>query len=291
MCIRDRDSNRPNVMNFINIGGSEAKKFVLQALGRGVRIEPTKGRRNRLPATDINKNHLLETLFVFATDNKGIQTVLELSLIHISTMLKENGSMWLHLDENANVYGKKLIENYFNDITEIIFDTNATKDEEADLFGYKSFGDNFQLKHQTLYYARNEESYKFNKLWKPNRNMTQLNIGWLDLISVPKDGKKAKKIKDNNYYIEKWIDGSLVFEEIDISDEKIFPVGDIWNDIFSFTQSEMRVSESFSFTSSQKPENLLRRIIQSSTNQGDLVLDYFLGIGTTIAVTHKLNKK
>ena len=33
--------------------------------------------------------------------------------------------------------------------------------------------------------------------------MTQLNIGWLDLISVPKDGKKAKKIKDNNYYIEK----------------------------------------------------------------------------------------
>ncbi len=71
------DSNRPNVMNFINIGGSEAKKFVLQALGRGVRIEPTKGRRNRLPATDINKNHLLETLFVFATDNKGIQTVLE----------------------------------------------------------------------------------------------------------------------------------------------------------------------------------------------------------------------
>ena len=207
------------------------------------------------------------------------------------TMLKENGSMWLHLDENANVYGKKLIENYFNDITEIIFDTNATKDEEADLFGYKSFGDNFQLKHQTLYYARNEESYKFNKLWKPNRNMTQLNIGWLDLISVPKDGKKAKKIKDNNYYIEKWIDGSLVFEEIDISDEKIFPVGDIWNDIFSFTQSEMRVSESFSFTSSQKPENLLRRIIQSSTNQGDLVLDYFLGIGTTIAVAHKLNRK
>ena len=32
---------------------------------------------------------------------------------------------------------------------------------------------------------------------------------------------------------------------------KIFPVGDIWNDIFSFMQSEMRVSESFSFTSSQ----------------------------------------
>jgi hypothetical protein len=74
-------------------------------------------------------------------------------------------------------------------------------------------------------------------------------------------------------------------------DEKVFPVGDIWNDIFSFTQSEMRVSESFSFTSSQKPENLLRRIIQSSSEPGSIVLDYFLGIGTTTAVAHKLNRK
>ena len=218
-------------------------------------------------------------------------TLMNDRLMFAPTYLKENGSMWLHLDENANLYGKHLIENYFNDITEIIFDTNATKDEEADLFGYKSFGDNFQLKHQTLFYGRNEESYKFNKLWKPNRNTTNLNIGWLDLISKPKSGKKANKISDNNYYIEKWIDGSLEYVEINISDEKIFPVGDIWNDIFSFTQSEMRVSESFSFTSSQKPENLLRRIIQSSTDKGDLVLDYFLGIGTSIATAHKLNRK
>ena len=72
-------------------------------------------------------------------------TLMNDRLMFAPTYLKENGSMWLHLDENANLYGKHLIENYFNDITEIIFDTNATKDEEADLFGYKSFGDNFQL--------------------------------------------------------------------------------------------------------------------------------------------------
>ncbi len=53
----------------------------------------------------------------------------------------------------------------------------------------------------------------------------------------------------------------------------------------------MRVSESFSFTSSQKPENLLRRIIQSSSEPGSIVLDYFLGIGTTTAVAHKLSRK
>lgn len=205
-------------------------------------------------------------------------------------LLRDNGCLWLHLDENANNYGKKLIENKFDDITEIIFDTNATKDEEADLFGYKSFGDNFQLKHQTIYYARDSKKYKFNKLWKPNRNTTKLDIGWLDLIAEP-IVEKPKKISDYKYYIKVWEDGKMVKRYIDIENEKIFPVGDIWNDIFSFMQSEMRVSESFSFTSSQKPENLLRRIIQSSTDEGDLILDFFLGIGTTVAVAHKLGRK
>mgnify|MGYP001182386400 CR=1 FL=1 len=205
-------------------------------------------------------------------------------------LLRENGSFWLHLDDNANFRGKELLKESFSTITEIIFDTNATKDIEADLFGYKSFGDNYQLKHQTLFYCRNEK-YLFRKLWKPNRNKTSLSIGWLDLIAFPKISS-AKKISDYYFMIEKWKNGNLELEKVEINEEeKIFPVGDIWNDIFSFTQSEMRVSESFSFTSSQKPENLLRRIIQSTTEKGDIVLDYFLGIGTTTAVAHKLGRK
>lgn len=71
------DSNRPNVINFINIGSGSAKKYVLQAIGRGVRIEPYKGMRKRLPYTNENKNNLLETLFLFATDKKGVKSVLE----------------------------------------------------------------------------------------------------------------------------------------------------------------------------------------------------------------------
>ena len=204
------------------------------------------------------------------------------------SFLNKSGSFWLHLDDNANTYGKEIIRKIFSQVTEIIFDTNATKDEEADLFGYKSFGDNFQLKHQTLFYCR-QDNYYFRKLWKPNRNKTNLGIGWLDLIACKKM-ENPKKISDFDFFIEKWREGNLVQEKIDVN-EKIFPVGDIWNDIFSFTQSEMRVSESFSFTSSQKPENLLRRIIQSSTDVGDIVLDYFLGIGTTISVAHKLHRK
>ncbi len=70
------DSNRPNVINMINIGKQEARKFVLQGIGRGVRIEPRKGERKRLPPNDKDKNILLETLFVYATDRKSVQTIL-----------------------------------------------------------------------------------------------------------------------------------------------------------------------------------------------------------------------
>ena len=49
------DSNRPNVINFINIGGADAQKYVLQSLGRGVRIEPISGYRKRLPLADTRK--------------------------------------------------------------------------------------------------------------------------------------------------------------------------------------------------------------------------------------------
>lgn len=71
------DSNRPNVINMINIGKTDAKKFVLQGIGRGVRIEPHKGERKRLPQNHTDKNHVLETLFVFATDKNAVKAIIE----------------------------------------------------------------------------------------------------------------------------------------------------------------------------------------------------------------------
>ena len=85
------DSNRPNIINFVNIGThKDAKKFILQSIGRGIRIEPIKNQRKRLlPLINdgIIKNedlkdkvkevNLLETLFVFGTNKKAILSVLE----------------------------------------------------------------------------------------------------------------------------------------------------------------------------------------------------------------------
>ncbi|MDD5290677.1 MAG: DEAD/DEAH box helicase family protein [Patescibacteria group bacterium] len=84
------DTNRPNVINFINIGVSDdAKKFVLQSIGRGIRIEPTSNQRKRFEYLDnalfsnseiekIEKsNNLLESLFVFATNKEVVKNILE----------------------------------------------------------------------------------------------------------------------------------------------------------------------------------------------------------------------
>jgi len=85
------DSNRPNVITYINIGtGDQAKKFILQSVGRGVRIEPLQGRRKRLLALynaktvseeDFRRLHEhalpLETLFIFGTKRRALETVIK----------------------------------------------------------------------------------------------------------------------------------------------------------------------------------------------------------------------
>jgi len=85
------DSNRPNVICYINIGvGEDARKFILQSVGRGVRIEPIKNKRKRLlplyNAGEVNRELFdqlkdkvqpLETLFIFGTNRNALQTVIE----------------------------------------------------------------------------------------------------------------------------------------------------------------------------------------------------------------------
>lgn len=85
------DSNRPNIILFINIGkGIDARKFVLQSIGRGVRIEPLPNKRKRVVFL-YNNNQIdenlfssikykvepLETLFVFGTKADNLNEVIK----------------------------------------------------------------------------------------------------------------------------------------------------------------------------------------------------------------------
>jgi len=85
------DSNRPNVINFINIGvGADARKFILQAVGRGVRIEPVRNKRKRLKhlnnAGEVDADLFekvkdkvapLESLVIFGTNRKALEKVIQ----------------------------------------------------------------------------------------------------------------------------------------------------------------------------------------------------------------------
>ena len=124
------DSNRPNVMIFINIGTGDAKKYVTQSIGRGVRIEPIKKQRKRLlplkrenniTAKDIASNlepeeiSLIETLFVFGTNKKNVQEILE----SIKYERKTAGEI-IELKENERAKDKTLLIPIYKDKKEAV---------------------------------------------------------------------------------------------------------------------------------------------------------------------------
>jgi adenine-specific DNA-methyltransferase len=65
--------------------------------------------------------------------------------------------------------------------------------------------------------------------------------------------------------------------------------GDFWQDIN--TTGGVGQEGGVLFPNGKKPEALLRRIIEMSTEQGDIVLDYHAGSGTTAAVAHKMGRR
>jgi superfamily II DNA or RNA helicase len=85
------DSNRPNIVNFINIGVSEAQKFVLQSIGRGVRVEPLPNKRNRFDFLQEKEKlftvdetqklssivQAVETFYIFSTNKETIGAILQ----------------------------------------------------------------------------------------------------------------------------------------------------------------------------------------------------------------------
>lgn len=66
------------------------------------------------------------------------------------------------------------------------------------------------------------------------------------------------------------------------------PIGNLWADIFVINPMSI---ERTGFDGGQKPEKLIQRILTLSTNPGDLVLDSFLGSGTTAAVAQKMGRR
>lgn len=181
-------------------------------------------------------------------------------------ILKDTGSFYMHCDASAvfdlkptcdEIFGRE----YFR--REIIWNVGSVS-------GFKSQVNGWVRQHDTILYYTKSDDFTFNKQYIPYRE---------DYV------KKMFRYKDENGRMyRKRRDGKQYLDE-----KPGRVVGDVWNDIYSF-QTTTR-SKEYTGYPTQKPMKLLERIILASSNEGDIVADFFCGSGTTLIAANNLNRR
>lgn len=182
-----------------------------------------------------------------------------LKLIH--GLLADDGSIYVHCDWRVNSYMRLILDEVFgknNMQNEIIW---AYKGPSP----VKTF---FPQKHDTV--------YVYNKTNNKIFNFENILVPYDEATLARRKHSETKK-------------GGIQFSGKDISEyDKGRVPQDWWDDIPAGGQISR--DELIGYPT-QKPVKLLERIIKASTNEGDLVADFFCGSGTTLAVAEKLNRK
>ncbi|WP_139519836.1 site-specific DNA-methyltransferase [Helicobacter pylori] len=200
--------------------------------------------------------------------------------------LSDDGSIYINLDYNEVHYCKVLMDEIFgveNFQREIIWRIGW-------LSGYKTSINNFIRNHDTiLFYSKNADKLFFNKKYIENKDFKELI--------------KIEKIQSNldNLGIDREKQKNIIKIINHETRPKRYPLEDIWNGneyddlnsiaIVSYsgeTVSKMLGTEEIK---GQKSEKLIQRILEASTQENDLVLDFFAGSGTTCAVAHKMKRR
>ncbi|MDR1562311.1 MAG: site-specific DNA-methyltransferase [Dysgonamonadaceae bacterium] len=186
-------------------------------------------------------------------------------VIEMHRVLKSTGSIFLHCDWHANSY----IRVY---ILDKIFGANNYRNEIIWSYRrYTAVSKKYQNLHDTIFWYTKGNSYTFNE----DREEYGENSGKLDShYKQDEDGKWYRWQKRKNMEPYK----------IYLSEGK--RSGDVWEIPIINASAKERIGYP-----TQKPFALLERIIKSTTNENDIVLDPFVGGGTTIAVADKLNRK
>lgn len=180
-------------------------------------------------------------------------------------LLTPSGSIYLHVD--YRVSGKLRIM-----MDEIFGESNFVNEI---IWSYKLGGratKHFSRKHDTILFYRKSKAHYFN-----------INASGMPRGRGRRNHMKRRVDEDGRiYYAIK--SGGREYRYYE--DDLVYP-SDVWDDI---EQLHQRDPERTGY-SAQKPEALLKRIISSSSMEGDIVMDLFAGSGTTAAVSAKLNRK
>ena len=185
-------------------------------------------------------------------------------------LLSDKGSFYIHIDWHVGAYIKVLLDEIFgkhNFLNEIIWSYGAGGNPQ-------SF---FPRKHDSIYLYKKGEGNVFN-IDSP-------------VMHVPYDKSTLdmhfKKMDENGrLYRKQTVNGRDYITYADVG--KL--VTDVWTDIGA-QNATSPISPEHTGYATQKPEKLLDRIISASSNEGDLVCDFFGGSGTTAAVAERLGRR
>ncbi len=215
------------------------------------------------------KQSIIEEIAYRDTWGKGISSYLSmmyerLKLMH--NLLAEDGSIYVHIDWRVASYMRMLLNDIFGDENfrnEIIWHYDIGTAPKTD----------FKRKHDNiLRYVKSSNKILFNPIIIPPKNLDRYD-------QTDSDGRQFMVRGDT---------GKLVYaDEGQIEDDVwTFYKGDFLRTLNSMSDERRQIGYP-----TQKPEALLERIIKASSNEGDLVADFFCGSGTTAAVAEKLGRK
>lgn len=184
------------------------------------------------------------------------------NLMAIKSVMSKDASIYVHLDYHIGHYVKILMdeifgeENFRNEI--IWYYTNK-------MSGSTSPHD-FVCEHDTVFRYSKGDSYTYNVITEEREEAVKQSK------RVKVDGKNMRARDE---------EGNIIYE---LSTDK--KIKDVWKIPYIASTDTQRVDYA-----TQKPEALLVRVIEASSNEGMLVADFFGGSGVAAAVAHKLNRR
>ncbi|RIE14428.1 DNA methyltransferase [Candidatus Cryosericum odellii] len=198
-------------------------------------------------------------------------TMMAPRLLELRRVLKDTGSIYLHCDPTASHYLKLLMD--------AVFGVANYRNEIVWHYGQRTdfYDTHFSRKHDTILFYAKSETATVNHISVPWSKSEFL--GHRHDVKVDEQGRE---------FI--WADGGkpgvryVRFVDDVLAEGK--PVDTVWDMPLLNSAAKERIGYP-----TQKPQALLERIIQASSNEGDVVLDPFCGCGTAVAAAQKLNRQ
>jgi DNA modification methylase len=208
------------------------------------------------------------------------------TIVLLRELLAETGSIYVHCDYRINSAVRLVLDE--------VFGTSNMQNEIVWCYrGMAVSKQHYVRRHDNIYFYTKSGAYTFN--W------AAIAVGLTEATRkkykyVDKDGRRFRlhgrnisgsPIQNHTDIQLKWLHSHPELCRIDYLDEK---EGAKPRDWFELDYLNVMSDERVGFET-QKPEAVLERIISASSNEGDLVLDCFVGSGTTAVVAEKLGRR